>query len=167
VQTQKTQPITRGCMKGLAEAQLPPRAQRAGQLFAPQAYFFWAVCGKSEVARVLELRASTQRLPSFSLLQWPFFCGEDPYLSTKKGHVRRQGGSPFGSRGTTSSGAFDISALLRESALDGPRHRRNTRDLLPIRPGGLDRANTQDAAVSSDSLPLFSVPFLSSVIALI
>lgn len=28
------------------------RRERSEQLFAPQAYFFWAVCGKSEVARL-------------------------------------------------------------------------------------------------------------------
>jgi hypothetical protein len=37
----------------------------------------------------------------------------------------------------------------------------------PLDQGGLDRARIQDAAVSADSLLLFSVPFLSNEIALI
>jgi hypothetical protein len=36
----------------LAEAQRSFRRERSEQLFAPQAYFFWAVCGESEVARL-------------------------------------------------------------------------------------------------------------------
>jgi len=51
------------------------RRERSEQLFAPQAYFFWAVCGESEVARLrywnCELAPSASPLsPSCS---GPFF----------------------------------------------------------------------------------------------
>jgi hypothetical protein len=66
-------------------AAVNPRIHRPGYVAAQH-------CGVPLTRQTrLKLRASTQRLPSFSLLQWPFFCGEDPYLSAQKGHVRTQG----------------------------------------------------------------------------
>jgi hypothetical protein len=53
----------------LAEAQLPPRAQRA--LFCAAGILFLGGLREKRggASTVLKLRASTQRLPSFSLLQ--------------------------------------------------------------------------------------------------
>ena len=44
-------------------------------------------------------------------------CGRALHSSLAGLEVARQGGDPFGSRGTTSSGAFDISALRPATGL--------------------------------------------------
>jgi hypothetical protein len=69
----------------LAEAQLPGRAQRATFLrFAPQAYFFWEVGGKSEVARLRYWNWNCELAPIASPLS--LSCG-GPFFA-EKAHTR-------------------------------------------------------------------------------
>jgi hypothetical protein len=72
------------------------RGERSEQLFAPQAYFFGEVCGKSEVARLrywnCELAPSASPL-SFSLLRRPFLKPFFALQTASKTYLGRWGGS--------------------------------------------------------------------------